>query len=96
MINLVGCSEEGLGDDAILSASIKLVSCLVAKLYLETEKDKRTVMIEEGLMIINQTKNLGRTSVDYDSVAKMYCALGDSAYIKGKKELFYTLSSANT
>ncbi|XP_056852173.1 uncharacterized protein LOC130501307, partial [Raphanus sativus] len=80
-------SEEGLGDDAILSASIKLVSCLVAKLYLETEKDKRTVMIEEGLMIINQTKNLGRTSVDYDSVAKMYCALGDSAYIKGDVDL---------
>ncbi|KAJ4880373.1 Uncharacterized protein Rs2_37428 [Raphanus sativus] len=50
-------SEEGLGDDAILSASIKL------------------------------TKNLGRTSVDYDSVAKMYCALGDSAYIKGDVDL---------
>ncbi|XP_048621901.1 uncharacterized protein LOC106450666 [Brassica napus] len=79
-------SEYHLGDVAILSVSMKLLSCLVEKVSLETQKDGIKNMIEEGMIIFNQMKILAGKA-DYDSVAKVYCDLGDSALKKGEVDL---------
>lgn len=71
-----------MGDVAILSVSTLLLSCLVEKLYLETQNDGIKNMIEEGMIVFNQMKILAGKA-DYDSVVKVYSDLGDAALKKG-------------
>ncbi|XP_033135379.1 uncharacterized protein LOC103838256 [Brassica rapa] len=79
-------SEYHLGDVAILSVSTLLLSCLVEKLYLETQNDGIKNMIEEGMIVFNQMKILAGKA-DYDSVVKVYSDLGDAALKKGEVDL---------
>lgn len=71
-----------MGDVAILSVSTLLLSCLVEKLYLETQNDGIKNMIEEGMIVFNQMKILAGKA-DYDSVVKVYSDLGDATLKKG-------------
>ena len=66
-----------MGDVAILSVSTLLLSCLVEKLYFETQNDGIKNMIEEGMIVFNQMKILAGKA-DYDSVVKVYSDLGDA------------------
>lgn len=69
---VISTSVYHFGDDAHeFRCNLKLVLCLIARSSLESEKDTMDMFFDEILMLLNETKSLRRSGVDFGPFIKV-------------------------